>query len=99
MNELLKENLPKLTTEVIFSVFAPEAQEVHIVGEFNNWQIDGVSRMMQNSGTWSRKLELIPGKYRYRFVIDGKWVEDSGNPNKEINPYGSVDSLIEIGAK
>ena len=99
MDELLKENLPKLTTEVMFSVFAPEAQEVHIVGEFNNWQVNGVSRMMQNSGTWSKKLELVPGKYRYRFVVDGNWVEDSSNPNKEVNPYGSVDSLIEIGAK
>jgi len=99
MNELLKENLPKLTTEVIFSVFAPEAKEVHLVGEFNNWQINGVSRMMQNSGTWSKKLELVSGKYRYRFVVDGQWVEDSSNPNKEVNPYGSVDSLIEIGKK
>jgi len=97
MNEILKKELPKLT-EIIFSVFAPEAKEVYVAGEFNNWKPED-GRMTKNNGTWSKKLNLIGGKYRYRFVIDGNWVEDSSNPLKEINPYGSVDSLIEIGNK
>jgi len=98
MNEILKKELPKLT-EVIFSVFAPEAKDVYLVGEFNKWQLNESARMTQNNGTWSRKINLNSGKYRYRFVIDGNWIEDSSNPLKEVNPYGSVDSLIEIGTK
>ncbi len=97
MNEILKERLPRLT-EIMFSVFSPEAKEVFLVGEFNNWQLDDSARMIQNNGTWSKKINLNSGKYRYRFVIDGNWVEDSSNPLKEVNPYGSVDSLIEIKA-
>ena len=95
MNEILKKELPKFT-EVIFSVFAPEAKDVYITGEFNNWKLEDSGRMFKNNGTWSKKLNLNSGKYRYRFVIDGNWVEDSSNPLKEVNPYGSVDSLIEI---
>ncbi|MDD3088065.1 MAG: AAA family ATPase [Candidatus Omnitrophica bacterium] len=98
MNEILKEQLPRLT-EVMFSVFSPEAKDVFLVGEFNNWQINESGRMMQNNGTWSKRINLNTGKYRYRFVIDGNWIEDSSNPLKEVNPYGSVDSLVEIKAK
>jgi hypothetical protein len=98
MKEILKKELPRLT-EVMFSVFAPGAKDVHLAGEFNNWQINDTSRMIQNNGTWSKKLNLNSGKYRYRFVVDGEWLEDSSNPLKEVNPYGSVDSLIEIGSK
>ena len=29
--------------------------------------------------------------------ITRQWIEDYNNPQKEINPYGSIDSLIEIG--
>ncbi len=100
MNEILKKELPKLT-EVSFSVFAPEAKEVYVAGEFNNWKLEDTARMTKSNGngTWSKALNLSTGKYRYRFVIDGNWVSDSSNPLKEINPYGSVDSLIEISAK
>ena len=98
MNEILKEQLPRLT-EVMFSVFSPDSKDVFLVGEFNNWQVNESSRMMQNNGTWSKKINLNSGKYRYRFVIDGNWVEDSSNPLKEVNPYGSVDSVVEIKTK
>ena len=98
MKEILKKELPKLT-EVVFKVSAPEAKDVYLAGEFNNWKIDNAGRMTQDNGTWSKKINLSSGRYRYRFVVDGNWVEDPGNPLKEINPYGSVDSLIEIGSK
>lgn len=95
MKEILKKELPRLS-EVAFSVFAPEAKEVYLAGEFNNWQLNEGSRMMQNNGTWIKKLNLNHGKYRYRFVVDGDWLEDTKNPLKEVNPYGSVDSLVEV---
>ncbi|MDO8662682.1 MAG: AAA family ATPase [Candidatus Omnitrophota bacterium] len=100
MNEILKKELPKLT-EVKFSILAPEAKDVYVAGEFNNWKLEDATRMTKSNGngTWSKALSLSNGKYRYRFVIDGNWVEDSSNPLKEVNPYGSVDSLIEISAK
>ncbi|MDP2904948.1 MAG: AAA family ATPase [Candidatus Omnitrophota bacterium] len=95
MKEVLKENVPKLS-EFAFSISAPDAQEVHVVGDFNDWKLDDSSLMARDNGVWSKNLPLKSGKYRYRFVIDGKWTEDSNNPVKETNPYGSVDSLIEI---
>lgn len=95
MKEALQDRLPQLN-EVGFSVLAPEAKEVYIVGDFNEWKLDTTSRMEHDNGTWKKKMDLTPGKYRYRFVIDGKWTEDAGNPSKAMNPYGTLDSLIEV---
>jgi len=95
MQDILKENLPKLN-ETILSVKAPEAREVYLAGEFNNWKLDEHSRMEQNNGCWSKRLNLDKGKYRYRFVIDGNWTEDPNNPARQMNAYGTMDSLIEI---
>lgn len=98
LNEILKEELPKMN-EVIFSISAPRAKEVFLVGEFNNWKVDENSRMNNAAGVWKKNIPLNPGKYRYRFVIDGSWTEDVLNPLKEVNPFGSVDSLVEVSKK
>ncbi len=95
MKEILKESLPKLNT-VTLTVKAPEAKEVYLAGEFNNWKLDENSRMEQSNGCWSKRLNLNKGSYRYRFVIDGNWIEDPANPLNQLNPYGSRDSLLEV---
>lgn len=98
MNEIMKDQLPKLT-EVVLSLSAPEAKEVYIAGDFNNWRLDENSRMQAVNGTWTKIINLKNGRYRYRFVIDGKWLDDPNNPNKETNPYGEMDSFLEVKAK
>jgi chromosome partitioning protein len=95
MNEILKEELPKLN-EVVLSVKAPDAKEVYLAGEFNNWKLDENSRMEKNNGCWTKRLNLNSGKYRYRFVIDGNWSEDPENSLTQLNTYGTLDSLLEV---
>jgi len=95
MKEILKVNLPKINA-ITLTIKAPQAKEVYIAGEFNNWKLDDHSRMERNNDCWTKQLSLDKGKYRYRFVIDGNWSEDPVNPLKQLNPYGAMDSLIEI---
>ncbi|MFH1281600.1 MAG: AAA family ATPase [Candidatus Omnitrophota bacterium] len=95
MGEILQETLPKLQT-VTLRVSAPDAKEVYLAGEFNNWKLDDDSRMEHNNGCWTKHLSLNSGKYRYRFVIDGNWFEDPANPLSQLNSYGSLDSLLEV---
>lgn len=95
MRETLREELPKLT-EITFSVFAPDAKEVYVVGDFNDWKLDDNSRMGKDNDIWKKKMNFIRGSYRYRFVVDGIWLEDSNNSNKVLNPYGEMDSLLEL---
>jgi len=82
---------------IAFQVNAPEAKEVYIVGDFNHWKIDDASRLSRmENGRWEKKYTLTPGKYRYKFVVDGKWVLDSTNQDKEQNPYGTYDSVKKL---
>ena len=95
MKEIIKERLPSLS-EVVFSLLAPQAQEVYVTGDFNDWKLNDNSRMRPDSGNWTKRIKLTTGHYHYRFVIDGKWTEDPNNPTKEANPYGQMDSLVEV---
>lgn len=83
--------------ERVFSVNMPGAKEVFIVGEFNNWKISGETRLSRlEDGRWQTKMVLAPGKYRYKFVVDGQWILDSQNSDKEMNQYGTLDSVVKV---
>jgi len=95
MRAIVKKERPTLK-EVVFTINAPEAKDVFVAGDFNGWKTDDASRMTPDKGAWQKRLKLDNGKYRYRFVIDGKWTDDPANESRETNPYGETDSLIEI---
>ena len=76
---------------------AKEAKEVHLVGDFNDWAVSNHSLLWQKEeGVWQKRIFLGPGHYRYKFVIDGEWMTDPLNDHLEPNPYGGVDSVLEI---
>jgi len=96
MKQIVKQKIEKFQ-EVNFSLFMPSAKEVYLVGDFNDWKIEPNSQMqMDKDGNWSKTIKLTAGIYRYRFVVDGKWMEDPLNTQKIPNPFGEMDSLIEI---
>ncbi|MBI3316248.1 MAG: AAA family ATPase [Candidatus Omnitrophica bacterium] len=73
------------------------AREVHLVGDFNHWRISNDSLLWQKEeGLWQKKVFLEPGRHRYKFVIDGQWTTDPSNDRLEPNPYGGLDSIVEI---
>ena len=78
IRQIIKKEKPTLR-EVFFSIAAPEAREVFVAGDFNGWKVDDGSRMERNNGAWIKRFELKKGKYRYRFVVDGRWTDDPAN--------------------
>jgi chromosome partitioning protein len=96
MRQMVKEKVKQLG-EITFSLQNPSAQEVYIVGDFNNWKASEENKLSRNNGgSWVKRLTLRPGTYHYKFVVDGEWQEDPSNPNKEENNFGGYNSLIEI---
>jgi len=83
-------------TEVDLMLKAPDAKSVYAAGDFNDWKIDDKSIMRQENGIWKLKINLPAGSYRYRFVKDGEWVDDPANAKRTMNPYGQMDSLLEV---
>ncbi|MDD5174581.1 MAG: AAA family ATPase [Candidatus Omnitrophota bacterium] len=81
----------------VFSINAPRAKEIYIVGDFNHWKMDESSRLAKlDNGVWQKKFNLASGKYRYKFVVDGEWLLDSQNAEKEQNPFGTYDSVKKL---
>ena len=83
--------------EVIFAARFAGARKVLIAGDFNNWS--PASTPMQTNGApgvWVTKLPLAPGRYRYRLVVDGKWLTDPNNKYVEANQFGELNNVIEV---
>ncbi len=80
-----------------FTFTARGAREVHLVGDFNDWKLSSESLLWQKEeGVWQKRVFLGPGRYRYKFVVDGKWQTDPSNDVVESNPYGDADSVLEV---
>jgi len=83
--------------EVTFAMESSAAKDIYIAGDFNDWQINDESRLVRGeNGFWEKRVSLPHGRYRYKFVVDGEWTVDSKNQAREINPFGSFDSVMEI---
>ncbi len=81
---------------VTFSLNAPDAKDVAISGDFNNWERTSLKRSSPKDKVWRKDFNLKPGRYEYKFVIDGNWITDPSNTNRTWNNYGSENSVIEI---
>jgi chromosome partitioning protein len=92
---IIEAETAKMNT-VVFSLLAPDAKEVFLVGEFNNWAKDENSRLENINGLWAKDLNLKKGSFRYKFVVDGNWIADPDNPSQVKNPYGEMDSIIKV---
>lgn len=76
-----------------------KSTDVFIAGSFNNWN-SGSMRMNRNeAGEFMAELDLQPGKYQYKFVVDGKWITDPGNAEKAADGLGGSNSLLTVSGE
>ncbi|MBN1870765.1 MAG: AAA family ATPase [Candidatus Omnitrophica bacterium] len=82
-----------------FAIEAPGAKSVYVTGSFNDWSLDDGCRLKERDGQWEVYIPLRPGFYKYQFIVDGVWKEDPGNPRRERNSFGDINSLIEVNSE
>lgn len=81
---------------VVFSYADNNAKSVYLAGTFNNWDTNS-QPMKKENGVWKTKIELTPGYYQYKFVVDGtKWVPDPLNPARVDDGYGGFNSSFRL---
>lgn len=92
---------------MLFSYFAPASRQVTLAGNFNNWggtqgggRYDASIDPMEDpdgDGIWTVVMPLPPGRYQYKFVIDGgiRWEQDPSNPDTAWEG-GFENSLIIV---
>jgi chromosome partitioning protein len=84
---------------VRFVCHAPGAARVQVAGDFNQWSTaEDASALAPTDqpDVWTRDVRVPHGRYAYRLVIDGRWCSDPANPYVESNPYGELNSVVEV---
>ncbi len=80
-----------------FHYKAPDASSVQLMGEFNGWKGQAMSK--GGDGVWTTTVSLSPGSHAYKFLVNGKdWVYDPDNPSR-TKADGIENSSVEIGAE
>ena len=93
-----KETKPVVAKKAVtFTIHAEKGKSVYVAGQFNGW--DPTAKEMTykaKEGIYTTTLKLAPGKYEYKYVIDGAWCADPENVEAVPNDQGTFNSVITV---
>ena len=95
MAEKVKKKKPK-RRRVTFTLEAPKANKVILMGDFNKWDAQIHPMKKNRSGVWEKITMLLPGRYEYRFLVDGQWWNDPKNDQVCPNCFGTQNNVMVI---
>ncbi|KPJ58717.1 MAG: hypothetical protein AMJ42_02730, partial [Deltaproteobacteria bacterium DG_8] len=92
---------PQQTKEgVLFRYYDPTAQNVQLAGDFSDWKpVENIMIQQKEKRTWKGTVPLKPGKYQYKFIVDGKWMIDPNNPEMVTSDKGISNSLLKVSKR
>ena len=106
MSKIKSKNKPSIKTNrtmkrrrVMFSFESNQAKEVILLGDFNNWNPKTHPMKSKGNGSWERTVIIPPGRYEYKFLVDGKWAEDPRNEQYSSNCFGTCNSVLNVTPK
>jgi hypothetical protein len=70
-----------------------DASVVALAGTFNNWDQSQLICGREND-EWVCRVDLEPGAYAYKFIVDGDWVLDPANPNTAQDEAGNINNVF-----
>ena len=75
-----------------------EGNAVNVAGEFNSWSTSADALTKGADGTWSITKKLSPGRYAYKFVVDGSnWKEDPAAKETVDDGFGGKNAIVVVG--
>src|ERR1044071_5170303 len=72
-----------------------DASLVVLTGTFNNWNQSQLL-FAREGDAWVCRVDLDPGVYQYKFIVDGDWLLDPSNPDTAEDEAGNVNNVIEV---
>ena len=91
--------LPKqVTGGMRFTLSAPEAKTVCVVGSFNGW-VKGAMPMKRagDRGLWVTEVALRPGEYTFMYVIDNnEWVAPPLAEDFVMDGFGQTNGVVIV---
>ena len=74
-----------------------KVQQVNLFGQFNSWDRNSLPMTdSDKNGVYEISIPLDPGRYEYKFFVDGKELIDPKNPVKVPNGLGDFNSILII---
>jgi hypothetical protein len=72
-----------------------DASVVVLAGSFNAWNQSQLVFGREGSD-WVCRIDLDPGVYQYKFILDGDWLLDPSNPDTAEDEAGNVNNVLEV---
>lgn len=86
----------KMLKPVNFICVAPGAQQVTLIGDFNDWDPGAYPMKRQPDGAWLLQIPLNHGHHHYQFLVDGKPVLDPRAQGIARNEKNEKVSLLAV---
>jgi 1,4-alpha-glucan branching enzyme len=86
----------KMLKPVNFICKAPDARQVSLVGDFNDWDPAAYPMKRQPDGAWLIQIPLNHGHHHYQFVVDGKAILDPRAQGVARNEQNGKVSLLSV---
>ena len=87
--------------QVNFIYYGPNAKDVELTGEFNQWAPRGQALAMARLGVTGFFYHTLclnePARLEYKFIVDGEWQRDPFCPNQVENGLGDSNSYFVVG--
>ena len=90
--------LPSHAEPTEFRIAAPSARQVFVAGEMTDWDSGKKPMQRDADGTWHATLDLEPGEWLYKFVVDGRWLQDPATSDHDADGNGGQHSFVFVGA-
>jgi hypothetical protein len=92
---------PNVTPDgVVFNYKAEgKNRKIYLAGNFNNWNKEDPNYLLKDDdgdGIWSITVKLGPGSYQYKYVIEGKWTQDTYAPGEAPDGFGGRNSQFDV---
>ena len=81
---------------VTLTLKAPHAEAVNLMGDFNQWNQKVHPMKQEADGIWKKTIMVQPGRYEYRFLVDGQWRNDPANDHICPNCFGTENNVLEV---
>ncbi len=94
----MKYSTSEMKRKVLFKLTAPPGSAVFVAGTFNTWdpKANPLKATSAQGVGYSATVPLLPGKYEYKFIVNGDWQVDPGCRESVDNKLGSRNSVIVI---
>lgn len=87
---------------VTITCHASNAEGVFLAGTFNDWSPTATPMDAVGDEQWTTDIDLTPGRYEFKFVVDGEWCCNPGSADDNAcedgvpNEHGTVNRVFDV---